>query len=133
MSELLAGKLAARNARAIEVNKLLSVIAQCGRRFFFHKGVVSSVEVDARGLVWFVDSYTKKRIYTHRSGKWRGFSNGGTLRRLTENLRDYIMHGTPQRLNLGPWPQEYCGGDLWGYGDEMNKVRDAAFRLGIAR
>jgi hypothetical protein len=65
--------------------------------------------------------------------EWRGFSEGGTLRSLVEQLRDYIRTGKqvhPQ--SFGPWPQWYCDGDLWGYGDDMQQVRDKAISLEIS-
>lgn len=115
--------------RVKAVNKFLSVIGNCGRKFFFHKGKVSCFKVDPRGRVWFVDSATQRRIYTHPTGfgnRWRGFSEGGTLRTLVEKLSYYIRTGEAQRLNLGPWPEWVCGGDLWGYGSDMELVRQAA-------
>jgi hypothetical protein len=34
---------------------------------------------------------------------------------------------------FGPWPEWICGGDLWGYGAEMDVVRRAAQRLALVR
>lgn len=53
------------------------------------------------------------------------------MRALIEQLRNYIQTGNPQKLSLGPWPKWICDGDLWGYGEDMQQVRDAATRLGI--
>jgi hypothetical protein len=125
------GKEYDRILRADTANEFLAVIASCGRRFFRHDDAVYAFSVDERARVWFTDSYSKRRIYTHYPHEWRGFTNGGTMRGLVERLRDYIMTGAPQRLNLGPWPKHYCDRDLWGYGDDMQRVRDAAARLGI--
>lgn len=119
-------------SRANIANELLRVIAACGRQFFSHDGRVACFDVDGRGHVWFVDAYSQKRIYTHYRYNWRGFTNGGTLRALVENLRDYIRTGEPPSLGLGPWPAELCGGDLWGYGTDMQRVRTAAVALGLA-
>ncbi len=108
-------------------NGLLETIATFGRRFFSHDGRVARLELDHRGRVWFHDHYTGLRIYTHYAGRWRGFTSGGTMRSLIENLRDYIKRG--ERLHpmvFGPWPDWFCGGDLWGYGDDMEKVRTKA-------
>jgi hypothetical protein len=119
--------------RKHEANRLLRVIARTGRNFFRHGDDVSYMEIDKRGRVWFVDSYSKRRVYTHYSGEWKGFTNGGTLRSLVIRLRDYIKRGTPvPALVFGPWPEWYCGGDLWGYGDDMGAVRSEAARLGIS-
>lgn len=120
-----------KQQRAETANKLLEVIASCGRRFFRYESAVATFEVDAQGRVWLNDEYSKRRIYTHYRYEWRGFTHGGTLRTLIEKLRDYIRTGDPQRLGLGPWPQWYCDGDLWGYGDAMQQVRDAAQSLGL--
>lgn len=118
-------------ARAAKANELLVAIAACGRRFFHHDGRVSRFDVDARGRVWFIDKYTQKRIYTHYRYEWHGFSEGGTLRVLIENLRDFIRTGQAPDLGLGPWPAWVCGGDLWGYGEDMQKVQGAAACLGL--
>lgn len=124
--------LTAKLARSEQANLFLKAIAECGRRFFFHRDHVSRFEVDARGRIWFVDSYQDARIYTHYEGEWRGFSEGGTLRSLVTHLRDFIRTGEPQKLALGPWPDWVCGGDLWGYGEAMEHVRQAATSLSIA-
>lgn len=120
-----------KSERAEIANQLVSAISACGRRFFAHDDRTARFEVDPRGRVWFIDAYSQRRIYTHYRYEWRGFTNGGTLRELIERLRDYIRTGERQRLNLGPWPQCYCDGDLWGYGDDMHTVRSAAARLGL--
>jgi len=91
---------------------------------------VSHFEI-IRGHVYLRDEYRGKLIYTHYAGDWRGFTNGGTMRNLIIHLRDYIRTGAPQKMNLGPWPEWICDGDLWGYGDDMQTVRQAAARLGI--
>lgn len=119
--------------RAAKANEFLEAVAACGRRFFHHEGRVSRFEVDPRGRVWFIDKYTQKRIYTHfEHGRWSRFSEGGTLKTLVLQLRDFIRTGTPPSTSLlGPWPPSYCNGDLWGYGEDMKLVREAAARLGV--
>jgi len=120
-----------RQERLVIANQLIDVIASHGRRFFHHNGRVSRFELDHRGRVWFVDKYTNSRIYTHYRYHWRDFTEGGTLRNLVIELRDYIMGrrmDLPLEL-LGPWPDSYCGGDLWGYGDAMIEVRKKAVEL----
>lgn len=126
------GALAAKRERAERANALLRTIAGCGRRFFANGDRVSAFEVDDRGRVWLRDKRTGALIYTHYAYRWRHFTEGGTLKSLCERLRDFIRTGEPQRLNLGPWPQWICDGDLWGYGDDMRQVRQAAADLGIA-
>jgi hypothetical protein len=117
-----------KQLRLEKANQLLKVIASCGRRFFAHQGRVSRFELDTGGRVWFVDAYNEARIYTHRTnGRWRGFSEGGTLRSLVIALRDYIQTGEPIPSGyLGPWPDWYCAGDPWGYGESMKLVAEAA-------
>ena len=121
--------LARKRMRANRANQFISVIASCGRRFFHYEARVSSFEVDDQGRIWFVDAYSQMRIYTHNRYKWKGFTNGGTIRTLVEDLRDYIRTGERPVLNIGPWPKHLCDGDLWGYGDAMQQVRTAAQNL----
>lgn len=123
--------------RLQHANALIQVISRHGRRFFWDEKAqrVASLEVDARGRVWFVDDYSGKRIYTHDAGytnRWRGFSHGGTLRALVEAMRDYITKGAtlhpeyiaPERMNPGS--------NIWGYSAEAAlAVREAAHKLPI--
>lgn len=130
--------LAAKQLRVAEVNQVIFIIANHGRRFFFSQSSqrYASMEVDARGRVWFIDDYSGKRIYTHPTtwgSKWRGFTHGGTLRALVEDFRDYICTGTP--LNpfvLGPERNNLCLGNIWGYEpDQMLAVREQAGALPV--
>jgi len=121
-----------REDRVGAVNRLLRVISTTGRSFFRRGDNVAYMEVDARGRIWFVDAYTRKRIYTHYNLGWRGFTEGGTLQFLVKHLRDFIQVGKPLPAGeLGPWPGWFCGGDLWGYGADMAIVRKEAADLGI--
>lgn len=116
------------------VNELIRTIASCGRHFFEYQGDVAYLELGPRGRVWLHDEFTKKRIYTHYSGYWGGFTNGDTMRELIVYLRKYITAGRrPPELLFGPWPDWVCRGDLWGYGEDMQVVRDKALELGITR
>lgn len=119
--------------RVEHANALIKVIASHGREFFGRKGAIATLELDKNGKVWFVDEYTKCRIYTHYRGRWRGFSHGGTLRDLVCAMRDYITKGkqlpitwiAPIRIN----PEH---GDIWGYGTEARTAaREAAAKLPI--
>jgi len=122
-----------KNERVDMVNQALEAIASNGRRFFYHENRVSKMEVDARGRVWFVDSYSQRRIFTHCPfSRWRGFTNGGTLKALVCHFRDFITKAKPVPAHcFGPWPEWYCDGDLWGYGEDMALVRSAAVKIGI--
>lgn len=123
-----------KQERAEQVNQVIRTIADCGRRFFYTKSKdnYAYMEVDHRGRIWFVDDYNQKRIYTHYSGRWYWFSHGGTLQQLIKSFRDYIGKGEQLHPNtFGPWPEWVCEGDLWGYGADMQQVRDKAQSLGL--
>lgn len=123
--------------RAVHANALIQVIAAHGRRFFYCKSKdrYARIEVDARGRVWFVDDYSERRVFTHQPGhsRWKGFSHGGTLRALIEDMRDYIMNGTPvPRWKIAIRQLGRPEQDIWGYGFEAAEaVRTAAFTLPI--
>lgn len=118
--------------RMQKANEFLGAIAGCGRKFFEHNGEVSRLELDTRGRVWFIDSYSKKRVYTHYRYNWRGFTNGGTLHSLIKRLRDFIKTGqTIPRAAFWHNPNLHPNGDYWGYGDAMATVQNAAIELGI--
>lgn len=110
--------------RLDNANELIKCIASCGRRFFLH-GDVSYLEIDYRGRIWFYDSYSRKRIYTHYKGRWQGFTRGGALKDLIERLRDYISKG--KQIH----PIFFCDENHWGYGNYMRVVREKAIALGI--
>ncbi|HDR9065509.1 TPA: hypothetical protein ACU967_002267 [Burkholderia contaminans] len=119
--------------RAVHANTLIKIIASHGRRFFYSesKNQYARIELDERGRVWFIDYYTGKRIYTHRSGHWNGFTSGGTLKSLVEDMRDYITFG----MRIAPWkiaPPRENGSNIWGYPAEAAEaVRKAALALPI--
>lgn len=132
--------LAERETRCAQANEFLHVVASCGRKFFASSDGkrVDRLEVDHRGRVWFLNecrARPREPVYTHHRGRWRHFSHGGTLKRLVEALRDFVTKGAKLPLGiLGPWPDWICGnGDLWGYGADMEKVRQAAADLGLTR
>lgn len=115
-------------------NRFVNVIASCGRKFFHHNGFVSYFELSEHGRVFFIDYYTKKRIYTHkRCGRWKGFTSGGTLKALVESLRDFIKTG--RQLNIDYFNNEMSNRfrNPWGYGDDLEIVKGAAESLGIAK
>jgi hypothetical protein len=124
--------LDSRNGRLETANRIIEIISEHGRRFFslnadrrepVYPDRISRFEI-IKDRLWFRDKYTGKRIYVlYRAGRWRGFSEGGTLRSLVENLADYILKGAPVRAHFGPWADWICHGDLWGYGDSMADVR----------
>lgn len=110
-------------------NAVLAAVAQFGRRFFFdhHSGRVARFELALNGKLWLRDEHTNRRVYVSYRGKWRWFSNGGTMQRLVEDLGSYIKRGSPiSSRHFGPWPQHLCNGDLWGYGPEAMTALRAA-------
>jgi len=115
--------MATKHERMVVANLVIEAISQFGRQFFLHKGRVSKFELDSRGRLWFIDGYTQRRIYVAYEGKWRGFTEGGTLRDLIKNLGGFIRSGDPIRRRFGPWPEWICDGDLWGYGESMGALR----------
>lgn len=131
-----------RDERLLVANKAIEIIASHGRKFF-------SLQADkpraaenriskflfVNGRLWFEDKYTGRRIYVAwRRGRWRGFSEGGTLRALIESMADWIIGKRPEfpLSKLGPFPEWVCGGDLWGYGEDMDIVRQEISRLAVA-
>ncbi len=114
----------AKAQRLATANAIIVAISQHGRGFFSHKGRVSRFEVAPNGRLWYRDGYTDKLIYVaYRKSRWRGFTEGGTLREFIENLADYIVRNAPIRNHFGPWPEWLCGGDLWAYGGAMSDLR----------
>ena len=120
--------------RLIAANEFIGIIASCGRKFFEHKGFVSSFELSETKRVFFIDYYTKKRIYTHRKYcRWDGFTSGGTMKSLVESLRDFVKKGDLLDLNYFNTDMGNGFKNPWGYGEDLLIVRDAAERLGIAK
>lgn len=116
-------KRTAKEQRVETANAFLRIISEHGRRFFKHEGRVSRFEIGRGGHVFLVDKYTQRRVYTHYY-RWRGFTDGGTLQSLCKALAEFIAGRADLPLShLGPWPDWVCGGDLWGYGDDMAEVR----------
>lgn len=130
-----------KKERVEEANKVLMACASYGRRFFSTvcdrrttdpnpTCRVSRFDLDANGRLWYIDKWRNDRVYTGKGsdGFSRGFSEGGSLRDLCQALAAYIRTGKPiPSLYFGPWPEWYCRGDLWGYGDDMEKVRQVVF------
>jgi hypothetical protein len=134
-----------KQKRMRQINKLISVIASCGRKFYSYNGTVAEFKIWGNGRLYFVEPYGRNllpcyskpdshRWNTHR---WGRFGGGGTLKAMTKSFAAYILTGaTVPAHHFGPWPEWYCGNpnDLWGYGDEaMEKVRSAAVLVSTAR
>lgn len=131
-------KLARKRQRAEQVNQVIRIIADHGRRFFYSDTVnrYASMEVDNRGKVWFIDDYSGKRVFTHETvwgGRWRGFTHGGTLKDMVKQFRDYICTGEPLHPGyLGP--ERFDDSNIWGYDEAgMKAVREQAGALPVFR
>ncbi|WP_313416812.1 hypothetical protein [Pseudomonas oryzihabitans] len=131
-------RLADKQQRCELVNQAIRIIASYGRQFFYCKSqdTWASMEVDARGRVWFVDQRSRARIYTHEAtfgNDWNGFTHGGTLRNLVELFRDYIRTGQPLHPGyLGHERED--GSNIWGYEPEaLATVRAQAGALAMFR
>jgi len=126
-----------RQLRLQRANAIIGTISNCGRRFFRQSidGRVSKFEIAENGRLYFRDKHSDRRLpCSHTKGRtWqRYFSEGGTLKSLIESLANYIKKDEPiSPFFFGPWSPTTCNGDLWGYGDDMARVRDHAKRLGI--
>jgi hypothetical protein len=120
-----------KNDRVEHANELIRLIASCGREFFRNGETVAHMEIDKRGKVWFVDEFTRCRIYTHYRGDWRGFNNGGTMRNLVVALRNYITKS--EKLNprvIAPKRFYEDGSNIWGYEpSEAEALRQSAWKL----
>lgn len=125
-------KQAEREARCERANELIVYIAARGRKFMHHKGFVSRFELSG-WRVYYIDRHTRARIYAVAPrSRWRGFSGGGTIKSLVEDLARYVRTGKQIDQHFGPWPDWLCGGDPWGYGRQaMAEIRAEAVRLGV--
>ncbi|NIN67548.1 MAG: hypothetical protein GTO63_23160, partial [Anaerolineae bacterium] len=116
----------ARLSRMIDVNRLIIAMSECGREFFQYQGRVSDIWMDHNGRLWYVDCWSREKIYLHSKRTRFGgrFCGGGTLVCLVKRFKDYIWDGRKLHpLTFGPWenwPDEKGG--LWGYGKDMEKV-----------
>lgn len=121
-----------RRQRATKVNELVKVIGTNGRCFFCHKDTFAEMVVDDNCRLWWRDEWRGTMIYLHYKFWGVGFSNGGTLRSLVNNFKDFVMTERPLPEKVfGPWPSWYSNGDPWGYGSGMQVVRQKALELGL--
>lgn len=111
--------------RIAHANDVLLSVSKYGRRFFYSRDHdrVARFMLDGNGRLRLIDEQSGRSVMMVTDGRWRGFGNGGTLRRLVEDLAHYIRSGEKIRNHFGPWPEWICDGDLWGYGDAIEHVR----------
>lgn len=117
-----------RAERLVIANSIIYTIATTGHKHLSYKDAIGYLEEDSRKRIWYVDPYTKKRVYTHYKGEWRGFNGGGTLHSLIEYLKNYVVH--EWKVNLyafGYRPEWLTGGyDIFRYREDITKVWEAA-------
>lgn len=144
--------MSTKHERLEHANQLIRVIADHGRRFFFYAGsnvydphtkITAFVPANRyayleirRGRVYYIDDYSQRAVYTHPTtfgNKWHGFSHGGTLRDLVEDIRDYVTNGTQiARWKIAPERLSISDGNIWGYSAEAAEtVRALAYALPI--
>jgi len=123
-----------KNKKLEIANQFIKIISDHGRRFFYDdkKNTVGYLKIK-NNKVYYVSEYSGKEICFSQSIHHisRKFSHGSTLRALIIALRDYI-HGKRKLpiSHLGPWSENLCNGDLWGYGkNEMEIVREECKKL----
>lgn len=118
--------------RVDHANALIKLIATHGRKFLSHDGTIANMELGKGGKVFYMDPYTRRRVYTNREHvQWSGFNEGGTMKSLISHLKRYILEGTPVDKRLIANPGFYQdGGNVWGYeSGEAEKLREQAFKL----
>lgn len=116
--------------RMNKVNDLIKVIANTDRKFFNHEnrenGEISHF-IDGNKL-FFLDGYTHKKIYPYGNSEWYEFCEGGTMRGLVQDFREWIITGKYSNGKNG-----YGGlySASWGYSiDGMDKVISKAKEIG---
>ncbi|WP_067097829.1 hypothetical protein [Marinomonas atlantica] len=118
--------------RVNHANRLIKLIATHGRKFLSHENKIAHMELGKGGKVFYVDAYTRRRVYTNREHiQWSGLSEGGTMQSLISHLKRYILDGTPidKRL-IAPKCFREDGSNIWGYDPvEADKLREQAFKL----
>jgi hypothetical protein len=111
--------------RLLLVNEWLVAIASCGRQFFHRiDGTVAQFAIDGRGRLVYLDRCDAHAIVVNRRARWRGFSEGSTLKWFVEMLADYVR-------SAETIPADCCVFTHWGYGDAALGVIETGRRLGV--
>lgn len=123
-----------KRERAALVNELVQTIASVGRQFFLYekegKKNIASMEVDDRGVIWWIDQYSEEKIYVAYHGRWRGFTNGGTLKEFVRYLAQFVRDGVP----LSPHVTGLSNVNYWAYpSDAVSEVQQLGIKLGVFR
>lgn len=121
--------------RHIEANELIIMIAELGKNFFNHKdreGCCISYFTLEAGRTYFVDGYTKEKIYAYGDKYFqRSFTEGGTMQALVLDLAEFIRTGEATNGKRG-YGGVFC--PHWGYSEEdMEKIRNKAIEIGFVK
>jgi hypothetical protein len=124
---------AARHERVRHANALIRLIAAHGMRIFLYpiNDTYASIELDDRGVVWYIDDNSRDRINT-LNPDWPGFTQTKMIRTLVEQMRDYILNGRQiDPFHLG-CERAFGAGNKWGYDQaSIDFVRSVGGRMPI--
>lgn len=131
--------MSTKQERLQHANALIKIIGTYGRKFFYSKERDAFAAMELRaGRLWWIDEYRGSAVYIRKTGfssNWRGFSHGGTLRSLVEDMREYITNGTPiprWKIVIQQRGHDDLTGNIWGYDvASAQAVRDRAYQLPI--
>lgn len=129
-----------RLARVEDVNKVIKLIGDHGRRFFYYPaytgaehGTYSYFAFAKQHLLMFVDGRTLNAINPENTGRWERFSHGGTLREMVVALAQYVNTGEPIPIDYICTPRrDPANGNIWGYPDTAaESLRAAVMQLPV--
>ncbi|WP_338924771.1 hypothetical protein V0M98_34695 (plasmid) [Pseudomonas silesiensis] len=85
---IMATKMEEKHRRAEQVNQVIRIIADHGRRFFYHARTdnYASMYVDGFGKIWFVDSYTATPTRQRGEGAGRVFQKAARCAHWSRNF-----------------------------------------------
>ena len=120
---------AVRESRCASANELIEVVKSCGRHFFARsegKGYDARLFIDSLGVIRFVDEYSGKEfdVLSDRLREIRKSSHGSGVRWFLRCLGEYVKDGIQV--------EDESIGIHWGYGADIDTVRQAAVRVGFA-
>jgi len=122
-----------KQKRVDEINELIKLISDIGRRFFYSEkhDRIARFEIQKSGRIAFYDDYSGKKVNIYlKHREWPGFTHGGTLKNLVGNMSEYIRFGHKIDVRfLAPfgWSSER---DIWGYGkDASDQLKRKAVNL----
>jgi hypothetical protein len=121
-----------REGRTQIVNRIIEEIANCSRKFFYSNTTKRTYHFEWLGKkLWFIDKYTGMRVYPYNHSSQKGFSDGGTLWSLVNDMRFFIIHGEHSNGKYG-YGGLHC--EYWGYEHEdILAIQQLARELGYLR